>query len=410
MNKFIKKIFGVKETVNLNNFIELFRATNRNTIDFKSAINLLTAFYACPPLYYSIVYIANCISKINPILTNGKKTIENHPVLDLFNNPNELQSYVEWTTENIAQYLLFGNSYENYFSGIGYKQPQNIYNFPHHLLNAIDLLGNGDFRTNKIVDYKFIIDGLQYTLLSESILHRKTINLFQQATYVNDSYIFGRSKVISLNKAVNAIIAGLTTEEFLYAQATALGIFTGKEGNYPVTGTDVKQLQENIDQYGLGKGKRKYIVAQGTFDYKAIPSPIKEMFFNENYNKNARIIYNTFGIPEQIFSSDNSTFENQKAVEKRFWQVTIKPLVVDLWNDRTNYLKDKFNLKDYKLVPDFSSIIELQDDEKELTDLLDIQYKSNVISKGEYRSRLGLSVENNMFNEYFNNQNGNIAT
>jgi len=367
--------------------IKYYSGIGNNSLTWQkySDNNSLTESYQnIPDVRMIINYIASQMSKVRYILKEGDRVIDNSPILDLLNEPNDTQSWYEFIKLFIVNYEVYGNAYINAFAPVG-MQPSKLFILP---AANTEILTNTvkDFRTVEIKEYLLNL-GYQLKIQPEFVLHKKNTNL--------SGVVYGQSNLIAGEKPFNSITAGYEAKVTFYQKRGALGILTSKTSGSDAftapTKQEIKELQKEFEGYGLNRNQYQHMITAAPMEWQSMTQPLKDFEIMESTLADRRLIANLLGVPALIFTDESATFSNKKEVMKEVWASKFIPFCDDFFSDLTNFLKTWYKGR-WELQPDYSTITELQADyDKEHEQYMeDIQ--NGVRTRNEVREILGLNT------------------
>lgn len=385
---------------------------------FQNDICLVNSVSECPEVYSVINYIVNICSKVKfdviKYIGQRNKIIYDHPVNKILNEPNFYQSYRELIKQWVGFYLITGNSYLNYFQPFGFSPKEaNLFVLPSQyvqiILKQFDTESNRnnygyDFRINKIDKYLFE-ERYRLYIEPEFILHKRNFNF----NHANGQYLYGMSPLNSADKSIQTLQAIYDAKVVLYEKYGAVGILTneGKDisGLIPLKDTDIKSLQADYnDQYGLTRGKNQLLLTNMALKFTPISLPIKDLNLSQSALDDFRTTCRVYNIPPMCLGDpDNTTYNNITEARKQAVESVIMPLMDDLFNDLSNYLKTYFDGFD-EIKPNYNDLSELKEDNKLRDERINNDVLNGIITPNQARELKGYERESNpaMDKYYFN--------
>ena len=151
----------------------------------------------------------------------------------------------------------------------------------------------------------------------------------------------------------------------------SLGNNVSKDGVMmnPMTPKEKKQAEENITKnYGLTSGKKRTIVTTLNASFVPMSFPTKDLQLFEEIEDDTRVILDTFGLNDNLFSKvKGSTFNNVESTLKRVYQDTIIP---NSMIDAAQIGKQSGMLQDGEtLIMDFTHLPFMSDDMKKKAEI-----------------------------------------
>ncbi len=329
----------------------------------------------------------------------GNVIFEEHPALDLLNNPNPLQDQQELIREHFVFYSLYGNSYQYNNTVLNNPIPKAFWN-----LNPLKVEPIFTKKLYKQVDLKGIIQ--KYEVQDFFNGGTKTDFKTGQVIMKNEPSVthpvLGTSRLHALQKPISNIKGVYETRNIFIYKRGAIGLLTPEQdkegmGNLPEK-EEIEAIQEDY-QNTYGALNEGHAIAIGAHPMKWTPitMPIKQLMLLEEIDEDFNRIIDAFGLNRNIFSTTKgSTFENLKNGMVQGYQDTIFPLMAD-W---LNSLSESWGLtaNGEKLVADWSDVPILQADkqknaqtEKTKAETYEIMLR-NGIEENEARQILGYNV------------------
>ena len=379
------------------------------TTSFISGVDMLEIAKQNPVLTTCIEIRAKRLSQADFYIedANGKR-VENHPVIELINNPNAHQSKQDFLKQYEWFKCAYGWVYQRPYGAVGFD-PEAMFNlrssgveFDKKTLNPI-VYAEKDIKDFYEQKFNYITEhnNSSYELSSVIPFYQLTNGLNEK----NESIIKGESPIISIIKQVSNIgIAG--DAENIMLKTNGREIFSGvaKKGelgsSINLGAKDKKDIEEKLmSEYGLGQGKKRSIAVQGGVDWKTLHVPLKELGLHESINENAGLVRSVYEVPNELYAAHakGSTYENQKEALIGFIQGVIQPIADDLASSWTDY----FDLKDTPIKASFKHLPVMQHTEDKKADKI-----LKIAMAYEKLTRAGLNE--NSIDELFASQGINL--
>lgn len=317
-------------------------------------------------VYHTIPHVKCAINALASMTSNGifvvydskGEKVEKHPLVNLLNNPNFIQHRKQFIFNYTVNKHVYGNSY---------------------ILKNNQTFGISSLFVLPTEDVKIEFNGKLYSQNSISgIIKKVTIN---QEPYSPDDLIFlkenddrliiGESKLKTLKQQISNIKHAYDARNVNITQRGATGILSvgnnvSKDGVMlnPMTPKEKKAAEDNIHKnYGLTKGKKRTIVTTLNAQFTPMSFPTKDLQLFEEIEDDTRVILDTFGLNDNLFSKvKGSTFNNVESSLKMVYQDTIIPNALI---DSSQIGKQSGMLEEGQtLSMDFSHLPMMQDDEK----------------------------------------------
>ena len=435
----IKKIF-LGETVNKQAFVQqrpdLFIRNNMNlTPQWNSYTNraqYLSNYYDVPE--YSAIknYMATNFAalkwKMKDTITG--EFIEDDPVLALLKNPNPFQDQSEFLIQFYLNWKVFGNAYLAKLTPDGFENSSKVedinglYILPSQYTHIQGNNINPFYAKTKqelIRGYSVVYNSTHLlTLNPDAVLHKNEPNLdFDLDCF---EFMYGKPDQISLDWALANIKAIYEAENVLINNKGPLGIISNDSNaehgiTLPFNSEEKDSLESDLERYGLKSEKLQYIITNMAMKFTAISFPIKDMMLNETFNRAVSALCSSNKFPRLLLNSgEGATFSNQREADKQLYQNALIPQSIDLADSLTNffYLKEQ----NKKLIPDFSHVAVLKEDEKlnadtakTKNDTANIMYDKGLITKNDWLTMMSMpTVNNSDFNKYKQDESTNTTT
>lgn len=333
------------------------------------------AYNFCSPLAAVIDRLAEADTngKIQVLDEDGvpkkKSTINKIPALSrvvkLLKNPNPLQTWEEFNSEQIVLCKIFG--YCPVFCIKAFPSLDNT--FTTYMFNLNPFIVKPTMNTqfslydssssSQIKEWFFTYLGTSYTIDSKNIL------LVKDGFVDNTTPNFGLpiSKIAGLDFFISNICAAVEADNVLLKKKGPLGIFSYDQkpdmaGATPM-GNDIKKdLQDELGRYGMTLGQLQYIISKVPLKWNSMSFNVQELMTKETVRQGIDGICDRFGYPAELMSGKNATYENRSSAEKFLYQNNIIPFSLR----RMARYNKFFGLEDYSLHLDYSYLPVLQED------------------------------------------------
>jgi len=292
--------------------------------------------------------------------------IDTHPVLNLLQTPNVLQSQKEFIIQNWVFFEIFGESFTLMNGGEFITTPSSLFNLPNDLLE-MKLTGKlyKQIEESGIIDgYKLEVNGKSEDYTAEEIIHF--------ANYGGSDGIKGQSVLKTLQFPVTNTFKSYEARNVLIAKRGAIGILSNSSGDetgsIPLKPKEKEELQEKFDsKYGLKEDQSQVIVTNGSLKWQAMNFDVEELALHLEETQNFRILVDAFGLNMNIFSDEKgATFENQKEGQRSAYESTIIPQAESWLEKLSKAILTEQDIKSgLRLWPDFTHLPCLQANQKE---------------------------------------------
>lgn len=270
-------------------------------------------------VYRAVTLIARNLATVPWILHQGEKCLSTHPLLDLLENPNPLQTSVSFLESLTSYLLLSGNAYVELVS-------QNGADFQLYLLrpDRVQLVPQ-----ETSIHYLYTVDGQRRLIkpVKESvispILHLKTFHP------LNDWYGMSPLEAASFGIDQHNEI-GRHNLSILHNGGRPSGalILNTSEGE-PLSEENYDTLREEVHTLFQGSHNAGRVAfLEGDMRWQEMSISPKDMDFVEGKYLAAREIAQAYGVPAMLVGvPGDATFANYKEARLHLWEDTILPLL-----------------------------------------------------------------------------------
>jgi HK97 family phage portal protein len=307
--------------------------------------------------------------------SDKRRTIEEHPLLDLLNTPNPRHGLGTFIEEIVSFWILSGNSYIYAVRPNKRATPTELWVMRPDRMRVVPGL--------KAIDgYEYNLDGHKEYFDSSLILHLKMFSA------INDWY--GLSPVAVASALVDQMNEGFDWNTALLQNAgrpSGALVASGTLGN-----DQYERLKKVIRERYTGKrNSGTPMLLEGGLDWKQFSMSPMELDWGESRKQNMRDISIALGVPPELLGdSSNKTYSNYGEARKSFYQETILPLMDKLRDRLNSWLVPMF---DETLILDYDKeqVEALQEDRDSLNTRVMAQWGAGVVTLNEVRTLLGLS-------------------
>ena len=341
-------------------------------------------------VYRCVNEISKGASAVPLLLKNGDEIVEQHPLIDLLNRPNPLQSYSEFFNSLFGYVLLSGNAYIlKVGSELG--TPKEL----HQLRpDRINIKGSGNAIPEK---YEYIINGVvQKTYLVDQV------NGFSEVKHVKlwnplDDY-YGLSPLSAAAVEVDQFNMSSKHNVNLLnngARPSGAVIFKPKDdAGFAVNLTESQrqQLLTDLNNRFSGAGNAgRPMLLEGDFDWKEMGLSPKDMDFHRLKNMAATDIALCFGVPSQLVGvPDAQTYANVSEARLALYEETIIPHLRKIESDLNEWLVPLYDDR-LKLEFNIDSIPALAERKRKTYENVTSAVREGIMTRNEARESIGLS-------------------
>ena len=323
---------------------------------------------------YSIVsMMANTIAskpiKLVKVLDDGtEEQVLNHPILDLIEEPNKMQTGMEFETEAISWFLTTGDIVAWVMSpeiSLSKKPKREMHLFP---VPEVQVKSSFPFMPPE--SYSF--NTLNLEIPSEDIIHVKMPNLDWQN---HEDKHKGGSPLRSARKLITRSNDSKTAASKLFQNLGIQGMITGDSGNgMNIDPAQIQRIQEEFEKKYTGSSKyAKILATSAALKWTSFGMTPKDLEIQGIELQDARKIANIYKTPSVLLNdTENSTYNNLPSARIAYavygW-IPVANLYYEKLGKRLNEIIEP-NVK-YKLRLDTSKIEELLPDYAEQASKLD---------------------------------------
>ena len=387
---FFQRLFNVqKEEVKQSNMMGYFGVGTDQPKNYTYQDLAKEGYLKNAIVYRCVNEISKGASAVPFVVKAGDQIIEQHPLIDLLNRPNPLQSYSEFFNSLFGYVLLSGNAY---ILKIGAENgsPKEL----HQLRpDRIQIKGIGNPIPEK---YEYIINGrVQNTYLVDQD------NGFSEVKHVKlwnplDDY-YGLSPMsaaaveidqfnMSSKHNVNLLNNG--------ARPSGAVIFKPKDDagfNVNLSESQRQQLLTDLNNRFSGTANAgRPMLLEGDFDWKEMGLSPKDMDFLNLKHMSATDIAMCFGVPSQLVGvPDAQTYSNVAEARLALYEETIIPHLQKIASDLNEWLVPLFDDR-LSLEFDIDSIPALAERKKKTYENVTSAVREGIMTRNEARKIIGL--------------------
>lgn len=372
------------------------------------------AYNFCSPL-------AAVIDRLSEADTNGKICILNtdgslnttytknpklNRVMNLLKNPNPLQTWEEFNSQQVVLCKIFGycpvfalgpgfsdKTSTKYLWNLNpfYCTPRQNTEFDLYGNTAEDIIAGID-RTNPIKEWVISIFGKNYIIPASDII------------LVKDGFIDANiqlmglpiSKVAGLDYFVSNICAAMEADNVLLKKKGPLGVFSydakpDMAGWTPMSTKMKDDVQNDLQRYGLTWGQLQYVVSKTPIKWNSMSYNLQELMTKETVRQGIDGICDRFGYPAELMSGKNATYENRNSAEKFLYQNNVIPFSLRRMARYCQFFDVEGLALDYNHLPVLQEdIMKAGEARKALSESLQIDWTTGIISYNQYLNELGL--------------------
>ena len=369
-NNFLSNFFGTNQNNQLGRFINQVsgRLPIANQIwGKKEAVwvdtnNAWRLFIEIPELRSVIDKRASMMSSNHPCLydMNGDK-VESHWLMDLFKDPNAMQSWSDVVYSLSVQDALYSNAF-----AYCPKRSFDIRNLMVPLpANKIEIQLSG--KKLQAMDSEDMITRFCFEYDDDSKEIIDWTDMIYLTTDDGMNLVKPISRIDSLKYPLSNIKAQYHKRNVLLENIGSIGILTTSQndmgGAIPMTPEEKRQIQQDW----FKRSKDELIITESNVDWKPMSYPTRDLMLFEELTADKMAIIDTYGLNANLFSSERgTTFTNVRDSIRLVYTDTIIPETQSMYDS----MMKQWGLSDeYYLKADFSHLPALQEDEGERADV-----------------------------------------
>jgi hypothetical protein len=336
---------------------------------------------------------ASMMSSAIPVLMDAEgQVIDSHWVLDLIAKPNPTQSWADVIYCLSVNDALWSSSFA-YCPVRSFNVRNLIVPLPSDRVK-INLSG----RKLKQMDKEGLIDDFTFSYDEESSEKISIQDMIYLVTTDGINLVNPSSRLESLKFPLSNLKAGYHKRNVLLENIGAIGILSARNndigGAIPMTPEEKNDIRN--DWYR--RSKDELIITEAEVNWQPMSYPTKDLMLFEEMTADKMAIIDTYGLNAYLFSQEKgATFANVRDGIRMAYTDTIIPETEQMYATMSHQLG--LTADGLTLVPDFSHIAVLQDDEESKTvsmerraQILKMAKESGiVITEEEYRSFVGMN-------------------
>lgn len=338
---------------------------------------------------------ASMMSGAIPVLLDSEgQVVENHWIYDLIEKPNPTQSWSD------VIYCLSVND-ALWSSAFAYcpKRSFNVRNLIVPLPSdrvKINLSG----RKLKQMDKDGLINDFEFSYDADTNEKIPLQDMIYLVTTDGINLVNPSSRIESLKYPLSNLKAGYNKRNVLLENIGAIGILSARNndigGAIPMTPEEKSEIRN--DWYR--RSKDELIITEAEVNWQPMSYPTKDLMLFEEMTADKMAIIDTFGLNAYLFSQEKgATFSNVRDGIRMAYTDTIIPETEQMYATISHQLG--LTQDGYTLVPDFTHIPVLQEDEEMKT--ASMEKRATILEKAlaagipideqEYRSFLGMNKD-----------------
>ena len=387
----IKNIFTNKTEVKQNNVMGYFGVGTNEPKSYKYQDLAKEGYLKNAIVYRCVNEISKGASAVPFVIKANDQILEQHPLIDLLNRPNPLQSYSEFFSSLYGYVLLSGNAYIlRVGSELG--APKEL----HQLRpDRIQIKGSGNPIPEK---YEYTVNGrVRDTYLVDQengyseLKHIKLWNPLDD--YYGCSPLSAAAVEVDQHNMSSAHNVNLLNNG---ARPSGAVIFKPKDDggfNINLSESQRQQLITDLNNRFTGTGNAgRPLLLEGDFDWKEMGLSPKDMDFLNLKHMSATDIAMCFGVPSQLVGvPDAQTYSNVAEARLALYEETIIPYLSKVASDLNEWLVPMFDDR-LTLEFDIDNIPALSERKKRTYENVTSAVREGIMTRNEARQQLGLDA------------------
>ncbi len=295
--------------------------------------------------YQAIDKIAKAVAQIPWKMTtaNGDEVVS-HPLLSLIEQPNPLQSRVEFIQSLVGFYQIAGNSYIEKVTGVS-NVPVELYSLRPDRMTIVksETLIPKAFKYS-VSHSESVLFEVDHVDGDSEILHIKTFN-------PTDDW-YGMSPV---EAAAYSIDTHNESSKWIKSLLDNSGAPSGVlESDNELTDDQYNRLRVEIEEKYTGASNAgRPLLTEGGLHWKSMSFSPSDMALLETKFASARDISLAFGVPPLLLNiPGDSTYNNYSEARLAFYEETVIPLAEHLIAEFNRWLAEPLNGNKFELVLD----------------------------------------------------------
>ena len=386
---FLQRLFNINVEQKNSNMMGYFGVGSEESKSYKYADLAKEGYLKNAIVYRCVNEISKGASAVPFVIKSGNEIIEQHPLIDLLQRPNPLQSYSEFFNSLFGYVLLSGNAYI-LKTGSEVGAPKEL----HQLRpDRIHIKGSGKPIPEK---YEYMVNGrVSHTYLVDQengFSELKHIKLWNPL----DDY-YGLSPMSAAAVEVDQFnMSSKHNVNLLQNGARPSGAVVFKPQDdqgfaVNLSESQRQQLLTDINNRFTGANNAgRPLLLEGDFDWKEMGLSPKDMDFINLKHMSATDIALCFGVPSQLVGvPDSQTYSNVAEARLALYEETIIPHLRKIASDLNEWLvplfDDRLTLEfDIDSIPALS--VRVQRTYENVTNAV----REGIMTRNEARERIGL--------------------
>jgi HK97 family phage portal protein len=386
----IRNLFRTEEKQAPSNMVGYFGVGSGDAKNYKYQDLAKEGYLKNAIVYRCVNEISKGAGAVDFMLKNDDMMVEEHPLLDLLNRPNPLQSSSEFFNSLFGFLLLSGNAYIlKVGSEVG--SPREL-----HLLrpDRIQIKGGGKPIPDR---YEYIVNGRVQNVFdvdqdtgSSEIKHIKLWNPLDD--YYGCSPLQAAAEEVDQHNLSSKHNINLLNNG---ARPSGAVIFKPKDDQgftVNLSESQRQQLLTDLNNRFVGSGNAgRPMLLEGDFDWKEMGLSPKDMDFINLKHMSATDIALCFGVPSQLVGvPDSQTYSNIAEARLALYEETIIPHLKLIQSDLNEWLVPMFS-EELEFCYDIDGIPALAERKRKTYENITNAVNTGIMTRNEAREIIGLS-------------------
>ena len=345
-----------------------------------------------PTVFGMINKLARMAANVRLIPMKGETESEFDPMLEIFSENDADYTYEEFRMHWFCFAYALGESIVYWPTFSGGNNLGQLIDQPDIIPSQNIDIESAGYR-NMVNYYKIDINSADKRVFMESkdVWHSR---LFLNLDFTNGKNFRG---VAPISVAADVIRAMSEINKTIY-KTVKRGFPPGIFGNKSIDNTKTsEEFQEYLERQWSQKfegseNRGRPIIAGGDLYWFPIGfSNFRDLQIIESSSMGRSVLCNTWGVPEELFSSERSTLDNKNTARKLAYEDSIIPML-KVYISGLNKRTEKSYGITYKI--DEKSIPAMQEDKLKIAQTMKIGRDARAITKNEFRQAIGLEFIN----------------
>lgn len=305
--------------------------------DFSQRKNQIEGYTLNAIVFRCVDMIATGVAKVPLVLHLNGKIVEKHPLLDLLNKPNSMQSKSEFILDVISQKLITGNAYiEAAFPGaspdLNVGKPSYLYSLDPAKMEIVP--GKNGIPS----EYKYTKNGISVNfpvsvIGLSNILHIKSFN--------PTNHWYGLSPMQPSGSSVDQVNSGNRWNNSLLKNGgKPSGVLQTDQKLTNEQYENMKKYREDNIQGTMNTGKT--LVLEGGLNFKPMSMSPTDLDFIEGIKSATQTIGFAFGVPYDLLNTAQAKYDNLAMAYEMLWDQSIEPNLTHLIDELNTWLVPKY--------------------------------------------------------------------